>query len=57
MSIIRTIQESDAENFLTLCRQLDEKNRFMLLEPGERNTTVELVNGSYVDEYYMAKLI
>ena len=44
MSIIRTIQESDAENFLALCRQLDEENRFMLLEPGERKTTAEEQN-------------
>lgn len=41
MRIIREIQETDAEHFLSLCKQLDEENRFMLLEPGERKTTVE----------------
>ena len=39
--IIRTIDESDAEQFLNLCKQLDEETQFMLLEPGERNTTLE----------------
>lgn len=41
MRTIREIQETDAEHFLSLCKQLDEENRFMLLEPGERKTTVE----------------
>ncbi len=41
MTVVREINESDAEGFLSLCRQLDEENRFMLLEPGERKTTVE----------------
>ena len=41
MSIIREIRESDAGSFLALCRQLDEESRFMLLEPGERKTTLE----------------
>jgi len=41
MSMIRTIRESDAESFLSLCKQLDEENRFMMLEPGERKTTVD----------------
>ena len=40
MTIIREIKEEDAENFLALCRQLDEENKFMMLEPGERKTTV-----------------
>ena len=89
MRWIRKIQESDTRNFLALCKQLDEENKLMLLELGERKTTVEeqrqqikdilskdnqtifvmgfviegtkrdslLVDGSYVDEYYMAKLI
>jgi hypothetical protein len=39
MALIREIQESDAENFLVLCKQLDEQNNFMLLEPEERKTT------------------
>ena len=41
MSIIREIRESDAETFLSLCKQLDHENKFMMLEPGERNTTIE----------------
>jgi len=39
--IIRTIHENDAEQFLNLCKQLDEETQFMLLEPGERIRTVE----------------
>jgi RimJ/RimL family protein N-acetyltransferase len=41
MPLIREIQESDAGSFLALCRQLDAENKFMLLEPGERTTTLE----------------
>ena len=41
MTIIREIRESDAGSFLALCRQLDEENKFMMLEPGERTTTLE----------------
>src|SRR5262245_59526991 len=41
MTIIREIKADDAENLLSLCRQLDEESRFMMLEPGERTTTVE----------------
>jgi len=39
--IIRTICEDDAEQFLSLCTQLDLETQFMLLEPGERKTTLE----------------
>ena len=39
--IIRTIRKSDAEQFLYLSKQLDEETQFMLLEPGERNTSLE----------------
>jgi RimJ/RimL family protein N-acetyltransferase len=39
--IIRQIRQDDAEAFLALCRQLDRETAFMLLEPDERNTTVE----------------
>jgi RimJ/RimL family protein N-acetyltransferase len=39
--IIRTIRKSDAEQFLNLCKQLDEETQFMLLEPDERKTTLE----------------
>jgi RimJ/RimL family protein N-acetyltransferase len=41
MSIIREIRESDAGSFLALSKQLDEQNKFMMLEPGERTTTLE----------------
>jgi RimJ/RimL family protein N-acetyltransferase len=40
MADLRTIREEDAEQFLSLCRQLDEETHFMMLEPGERTTTV-----------------
>jgi ribosomal protein S18 acetylase RimI-like enzyme len=39
--IIRKIRESDAEQFLNLCQKLDDETRFMLLESGERTTTIE----------------
>ena len=39
--IIRTICEDDAEQFLSLCKQLDLETQFMMLEPGERKTTLE----------------
>ncbi len=39
--IIRTIRESDAEQFLNLCNKLDTETQFMMLEPGERTTTPE----------------
>ncbi len=39
--LIRTIREDDAERFLNLCKQLDTETEFMLLEPGERTTTLE----------------
>ena len=38
--IIRSIRENDSENFLLLCSQLDQETQFMMLEPGERTTTV-----------------
>jgi RimJ/RimL family protein N-acetyltransferase len=41
MSIIREIQVNDAGAFLALCKRLDEENKFMMLEPGERKTTLE----------------
>ena len=39
--IIRSIREDDSGNFLLLCKQLDQETQFMLLEPGERTTTLE----------------
>lgn len=41
MRIIREIREDDAEALLSLCRNLDEENKFMLLKAGERTTTLE----------------
>lgn len=41
MVVIRPIQESDSQEFLSLCRALDEETALRLLEPGERLTTVE----------------
>ena len=38
--LIRSIVPNDAEQFLHLCLQLDKEMQFMLLEPGERVTTV-----------------
>jgi RimJ/RimL family protein N-acetyltransferase len=38
---IRAIRESDSEQFLLLCKVLDEETQFMLLEPSERTTTIE----------------
>ncbi|MFD3449972.1 GNAT family N-acetyltransferase [Microbacteriaceae bacterium 4G12] len=37
---IREIKITDAEKFLSLCRQLDQETEFMMLEPNERNITV-----------------
>ncbi len=39
--LIRTIREDDAERFLNLCKLLDTETEFMLLEAGERITTLE----------------
>ena len=41
MVTIRQIREADAAAFLELCRRLDAETRFMMLEPGERDTSVE----------------
>ena len=38
---IRAIRESDGEQFLVLGKALDEETQFMMLEPGERTTTIE----------------
>ena len=38
---IRAIRESDSEQFLLLCKSLDRETQFMMLEPGERTTTLE----------------
>lgn len=42
MISIREIREEDAEKHLALCYKLDQETRFMLYEPGERNTSLEL---------------
>ncbi len=39
--LIRTIHPDDAEQFLNLCRKLDQETQFMMFEPGERTTTIE----------------
>ena len=41
MITIREIQINDAEAFLELNKQLDEETKFMMLEPGERDATVD----------------
>lgn len=41
MVVLRTIRAEDAQQFLALCRQLDQETHFMMLEPGERTTTVD----------------
>lgn len=46
---IRTIREDDAETFLRLRTQLDSETEFMLLEPGERTTTVEAERAGIAD--------
>jgi len=40
---IRKIRTGDAEGFLLLRQQLEVETNFLLLEPGERNTTVKEV--------------
>ena len=39
--LIRPITEGDAEAYLALARAVDAESRFMMYEPGERQTTVE----------------
>jgi RimJ/RimL family protein N-acetyltransferase len=41
MTSIRQITAEDAEAFLALRAQLDSETKFMMLEPGERTTTIE----------------
>jgi RimJ/RimL family protein N-acetyltransferase len=41
MVMIREIRESDAEEFLNLCKNIDAETQFMMFEPGERPTTIE----------------
>lgn len=41
MITIRTATPDDAAAFLALRQQVDEETRFMMLEPGERQSTVE----------------
>lgn len=38
---IREITVDDAEAFLQLCHRLDQETHFMLLEPDDRNMTVD----------------
>ncbi len=39
--VIRTICQSDAEQYLNLCKKLDDETLSMMLEPNERTTTLE----------------
>ena len=39
--IIRTVKLEDAVELIELMRALDEETKFMMLEPGERQTTLE----------------
>lgn len=41
MVTVREIRENEAEEFLNLCNKLDKETHFMLLEIGERDTTIE----------------
>jgi RimJ/RimL family protein N-acetyltransferase len=41
MTTIRQITADDAEAYLDLRAQLDSETKFMMLEPGERMTTIE----------------
>jgi len=41
MIMIRVIRESDAEEFLNLCKRIDAETFFMMFEPDERSTTVQ----------------
>jgi RimJ/RimL family protein N-acetyltransferase len=41
MIITREVKESDAEEFLSLCKRIDAETPFMMFEPGERPTTIE----------------
>jgi len=41
MYLIKEIDMVDAPLFIELCKVLDEDSSFMLLEPGERNTSLE----------------
>jgi RimJ/RimL family protein N-acetyltransferase len=41
MITIRQLTLADAEAFLELRTRLDEETKFMMLEPGERRTTIE----------------
>jgi RimJ/RimL family protein N-acetyltransferase len=38
--LIRQALPEDAEAYLALARQLDQETRFMMMEPGERTTTI-----------------
>ena len=42
---IRQITEDDSENYLALCKQLDQETKFMMLEPDERTTDAEQQKG------------
>lgn len=39
--LVRRIKEIDAQDFLTLCKTLDQETQYMMLVPGEREMSVE----------------
>lgn len=39
--LIREIAIEDAENFMNLIKEVESNSEFMMMEPGERNTTLE----------------
>ncbi|GMA64190.1 GNAT family N-acetyltransferase [Alicyclobacillus fastidiosus] len=38
---IRQIREDDSENYIELCKRLDQETQFMMLEPDERTINVQ----------------
>jgi len=39
--VIREIHSEDASRFLSLCQQIDKETKYMMLEPDERQTSLE----------------
>lgn len=52
---IREIRVTDAKNFLELRKNLDTESKFMMLEPNERKTTIEL-EAKYIEDVLKNKL-
>lgn len=45
--LIREIKIDDAENLINLIKEVEAKSNFMLMEPGERETTPEQQRKTY----------